>query len=451
MTRIVFKCTGCGREYTIPMLRCSKCNSLLEVVTDKKWSPRRNIYNIWRYETMLPKLNYKFSLGEGWTPVIESKWYSRLLGLRILFKDESRNPTGSVFDRSSAIISSYILSTKTRHRTVVVASDGNMGASLLAYLANTGIEVKVIVPRTVDEGKKAQMKLYGGHIIEYGDVLDEAVDYAVKLSLEKHYYNATVEYNPLARIALRTIAYELYEQAGKPNTIVLPAASGTTAYAVYKGFQDLVELGLIDNTPRIIVVQTPPYPSIASLIESVSLPYTSTQSIPGLTYRQPPLGSEVARIVKKTSGEAIVVSVEEVYESAIQLARKEGLLVEPASAAVIAGLHKAKKLEEPVVALLTGSGLKMLASYIERRRGKSIYHVPTKTMILRIIGEEEEIHGYAIWRKLSGRITPQTVYQHLSELKEMGLVEVEVKNRRKVYRLTSKGKQLLEVLSSLET
>ncbi len=448
MTKIVFKCTSCGEEYITPMLRCRKCNGLLEVVVDKVWSPRENIYNIWRYELMLPRLEYKLSLGEGWTPVIESKWYSRQLGLKILFKDESRNPTGSVFDRSSAIISSYIVS--TRHKTVVVASDGNMGASLLAYLANTGVEVKVIVPRTVDEGKKAQMKLYGGDVVEYGSILDEAVDYAVKLSIEKGYYNATVEYNPLARIALRTIAYELYEQVGKPNTIVLPAASGTTAYAVYKGFQDLVELELMDSVPKIIVVQTPPYPSITSLIENTSLPYTSTQSIPGLTYKQPPLGNEVAGIIRETGGEAIVVSVEEVYESAIQLARKEGLLVEPASAAVVAGLRKAKKLEEPVVALLTGSGLKMLASYIEHRRGKSIYHVPTKTMILRIIDEEGEIHGYAIWRKLSGRITPQTVYQHLSELKEMGLIEVEVKNRRKVYRLTSKGRQLLEVLSSLE-
>lgn len=443
----IFFCPKCSTYYRQPVLLCPQCGSVVEVYVEyRKWSPKG--YGIWRYESMLPRFKVKVSLGEANTPVVRSKWYTRMLGVNIWFKDESRNPTGSMFDRVSALMASHILS--TGFRKVVTASDGNMGASLLAYLAGTNVRVEVVVPRNVDLGKKAQMELYGGELVVYGEYLDESVEYALKKASTEGYYNATAEVNPLGYTALKTIAYEIYEQIGEPDTIITPAASGTTAYALYRGFRDLVELGLITRTPRISIIQTPPYPSIAWEYGEPVEAYTSGQAIVGLTYRKPPLGRNVARIVEETGGEVIVVGTGDVYESAVELARKEGLLVEPASAAAIAGLMKAKKLGENTIVLLTGSGLKMLATYLEAQRGRTIYHVPTKTMILRLLEEQGELHGYAIWRKLGGRITPQAVYQHLSELLKKGLVEVEVKNRRKVYRLTHKGRQVLELLRQLE-
>lgn len=444
----VFFCPKCGTFYEQPLLLCPRCNEVIEVHVDsKKWSPKGR--GIWRYESMLPRFKVKISLGEANTPLIKSKWYTRMLGVNIWFKDEARNPTGSMFDRVSALMASHILS--SGFRKVITASDGNMGASLLAYLAGTDVKIKVIVPRNVDLGKKAQMELYGGEIVVYGEYLDESVEYALKIAAMEGYYNATVEINPLGYTALKTIAYEIYEQMRKPDTVVVPAASGTTAYALYRGFKDILELGLIDSIPKISIVQTPPYPSIAWEYGEPVEAYTSGQAIVGLTYRKPPLRKTVAGIVEETGGEIIVVGTRDVYESAIELARKEGLLVEPASAAAIAGLRKAKKLGENTVVILTGSGLKMLATYLEARRGKTIYHVPTKATILKLLEEHGELHGYAIWRKLGGRIAPQAVYQHLSELLEKGLVEAEIKNRRKVYRLTPRGRQVLELLRQLES
>ena len=443
---MLFKCENCGYRTSEVVLRCPNCNSVLEPEIKATWSPRGE--GFWRYSSLLPPLSNRISLGEGGTPLISSRWFSKELGISVYFKDESRNPTGSLYDRVAALISSHILSENIAR--TVVASDGNLGASLSAYLAGMNIDLKVVVPRRVDPGKKAQMALYGAEIIVHGETLDEAVSYALKLS-RRGYYNATAELNPLGYTALATIAYEVYEQLGRnPESIIVPTASGTTVYGLYKGFKTLLELGLIDEIPKIIIVQTPPCPTIASELGEPVL-VTDTTPITGLTYCKPPLLREVVDIVKKTHGKAIVVSIREVYEAALELAGKEGLLVEPASAAAVAGLKRLAPmggLSETIV-LLTGSGLKVISSYFERARGRTLYSVPTKAEILRIIDEHGEMHGYAIWRLMEGKITPQSVYQHLRELEERGFVKAEYKERRKVYRLTEKGKRVLELFLQL--
>ncbi len=443
---MLFKCGKCGYETDSITLRCPRCNSILEPEISLKWNPSGE--GFWRYSSLLPFFTKKISLGEGGTPLINSRWYAMHLGARVYFKDESRNPTGSLYDRVAALIASHIVSEGIRK--VVVASDGNLGASLSAYLAGMDIDLQVIVPKRVDPGKKAQMTLYGAKILIHGESLDEAVMYAIDIA-EKGYYNATAELNPLGYTALTTIAYEIYEQMRRaPESIIVPTASGTTVYALYKGFRNLLDLELIDKVPRLIVVQTPPCPTIASELGEHVL-VTDTTPITGLTYCSPPMLHEVVSVVKETKGKAIVVSIREVYESALELAAKEGLLVEPASAAAIAGLKRLaaqEKISEAVI-LLTGSGLKVISSYFERVKGKTIYNVPTKAEILRIIEEHGEVHGYAIWRMMEGKITPQSVYQHLRELEEKGFVVAEYKNRRKVYRLTDKGRRVLELLLQL--
>ncbi len=443
---MLFKCSKCGFETSNTILRCPKCNNILEPKIDLEWNPRGE--GFWRYSSLLPFFTKKISLGEGGTPLINSRWYTRHLGIKVYFKDESRNPTGSLYDRVAALVSSHVVSEDLRR--VVVASDGNLGASLSAYLAGMDVDLQVVVPRRVDPGKKAQMTLYGAKVIIHGESLDEAVTYAANM-VEKGYYNATAELNPLGYTALTTIAYEIYEQLGRvPESVIVPTASGTTVYALYKGFGNLLNLGLIDSIPCMIIIQTPPCPTIASELGEYVL-VTDTTPITGLTYCKPPMLHEVARIVRETHGKAVVVSIKEVYESALELAAKEGLLVEPASAAAIAGLKRLavhKEISETVV-LLTGSGLKVISSYFERVKGKTIYNIPTKAEILRIIEEYGEVHGYAIWRMMEGKVTPQSVYQHLRELEEKGFVEAEYKNRRKVYKLTEKGRRVLELLLQL--
>lgn len=443
---MLFRCIRCGFETSDTILRCPKCSNILEPKIDVKWKPRGE--GFWRYLSLLPPLSQRISLGEGGTPLISSRWYTRHLGIKVYFKDESRNPTGSLYDRVAALISGHVVSEDLEK--VVVASDGNLGASLSAYLAGMNVDLRVVVPKRVDPGKKAQMTLYGAKIITHGESLDEAVIYAVNMA-KKGYYNATAELNPLGYTALTTIAYEIYEQLGRiPESIIVPTASGTTAYALYKGFRKLLSLGLVDNIPRIIIVQTPPCPTIASELGEYML-VTDTTPITGLTYCEPPLLHEVVKIVEETRGRAIVVSIKEVYESALELAVKEGLLVEPASAAAIAGLKRLasqKDVSETIV-LLTGSGLKVVSSYFEQAKGKTIYNIPTKAEILHIIKEHGEVYGYAIWRMMEGKITPQSVYQHLRELEEKGFVEAEYKNRRKMYKLTEKGRRVLELLLQL--
>jgi threonine synthase len=150
----------------------------------------------WRYKQVLPFTHQIISLGEGGTPLHKAERLAKTMGLSSLYlKDETRNPTNSYRDRAAALITSNALDQDVE--ALVCATNGNMGASLSAYGAKTGLTCHLLVPKVVDVGKLAQMIAYDAVIEESGETIDDSIKKAANLAKETGWYQATAELNPL--------------------------------------------------------------------------------------------------------------------------------------------------------------------------------------------------------------------------------------------------------------
>lgn len=391
-------------------------------------------------------------LREGSTPLLASRWLSRAVGARVWLKDESRNPTGSYTDRIASLAVSRARA--LGYGGVIAASDGNLGASIAAYAAAAGLRAVVVVPKRADPGKVAQAAVYGADIIVEGEVLDDSVRAAALLSKRKGLYNATAELPGTdAMITLKGISYEVFGQLGRvPDAVVVPTASGSTALALHLGWKALVEHGVAARIPKLVLVQVPPYAKIAEKL-GASVPSEAGEPIAGLSYRDPPKLEQVVNAVRESGGTSVVVSSRDVYAAALELARKEGLLAEPAAAAAVAGLLHLRSeglVRGDVVVLITGSGLKVLEAYTALTKQRGV-PMPTKLKILKIIASHGTVHGYRIWKELGTVTSPQAIYQHLRDLESKRLIE-RVKcldSRRIMYKLTDRGAKLLSALNEV--
>ncbi len=369
----------------------------------------------------------------------------------VFFKLEFLGPTGSFTDRVAQHIESKLKNTSC----IVVASDGNLGASIAAYGARHSLRVIVVVPEICDEDKLVLSRMFGAEIVVRGKYMDEASKAAEEIASSNRCMLIT-ESSSIVEEALRGIARDIISWLGKPpDYVFIPAGSGTTISALYKEWSENLPRVGYNSIPRLVAVQVHPFTSIANEI-GVSRESSGGKPIAGLAYLESPRLREVVDVIKKSNGWAVVVGAREVYESGIRLAREEGLFVEPAAAAAYAGFLKERyKLRGDVVILLTGSGLKSLEAYAPSIRvaGKSLLKEGIKPRILELLAEHGMLHGYRIWKMLDVHVTPQAIYQHLRELEEQGLVERIVRgdSRRILYRLSNRGLELYKLLLSYQS
>ena len=456
-------CSGVYAEYP-PIYKCLNCGSLLEYTYDfeKLQNLRfRGKFSFWRYKPLMPKVKKRISFGEGGTPLHKAGRLAEKIGVRNLFlKDETRNPTHSFRDRSAALLISNAID--INKEVLVCATQGNMGASLAAYSAKTGITCHVIVPKMVDMGKLAQMLIYDAIIEEYGEIVDEAIFRAEALVKETGWYQATPELNPLVVEAQKTIAYETVEQRGVPDWFIISMGSGETIYSVWKGFRELQKIGMIDKLPRMVGVQSAGCaPIISAYVKSktkqkrVKKPFTHALAI---LVRNPLYGEFALRAISESNGKAVMVSDKEIFTAEQEIARLEGIFAEPSSSATIAALRKLVNKGEiregdTVICLITGSGLKatdVLQTLTKKRKTAMLgLELSTKEKILRIINHKET-YGYALWKKLGRTMTRGAVYQHLNELHRKGLITSHKKNGKKFFRLTRRGKKVLRAIDELK-
>ncbi|WP_324735294.1 threonine synthase [Thermococcus sp. SY098] len=437
------RCPRCGREYSsfIPP-RCL-CGELLEITYDysavnpKKWKNREK--GVWRYKELLPRVDEIVTLKEGGTPLVKAK-IGEMLNLSVYIKDETRNPTGSFRDRLVTVGVSYGL--PHADNGFIVASDGNAAASLAAYAARANREAFVVVPRRVDKGKLIQMIAFGAKIIRYGDSVDECVDYAKELAKLNGLYDITPENNIIGLEGQKTVAFELWEEIN-PTHVVVPTGSGSNLYSIYKGFKELLEIGAIEELPKLIAVQTDKCNPIASEILGIRQKREFTKAL-GLYVKDPANRERAVKAVKESGGTAVVVREDEL-DLGEKLLAKEGVFVEYASAVVVPALIKLSnegyfEKDDRIVLIVTGSGLK--SYYIDEREKFSIGG--TKLKILKLL-KEKPMYGYEIWENLEKPMKYQAVYQHIKELESLGLIEEAYKKGRKIYyKLTEKGQRLLE-------
>ena len=322
-------------------------------------------FSLWRYRAMLP-VKYEdgiISLGEGFTPLVETQVY----GAKIHCKLEFLAPTGSFKDRGTAVLINVLKGLGVKR--VVEDSSGNAGASLAAYAARSGIEAEVYVPAYVSPNKLAQITVYGAKLVKVEGTREKTAQAAQEAAAQGAYY-ASHYYNPFTLEGLKTIAYEIWEQLNyrAPDNLVLPVGQGTLLLGAYRGFKDLLAAGLIERPPRLFAVQAetcaPLYEAFQRELDD-AFPIEKGQTVAeGIGIAQPVRGHQILAAVRETGGAVLAVSDDETLRARDQLARR-GLYVEPTSAVAIAALLQLRRVigsEATTVVPLTGSGLKSQAS-----------------------------------------------------------------------------------------
>jgi threonine synthase len=283
-------------------------------------------------------------------------------------KNEGENPTGSFKDRGITVALSK--ARELRKRKVVCASTGNTAASLSAYSARAGLICIVIVPEgKVAAGKMLQVMIHGARIFRVSGDFDEAMRTVVTLTEHRKGFYLMNSLNPYRLEGQKTLAYEVCDQLNGevPDTLVLPVGNGGNISAIWKGFGEFRTLGVTNKRPRMVGVQAAGAAPIAKAVKRKQnriQPVTNPRTIASAIRIGSPVNwTKVLLAINESRGTAETVSDKEILVAQRALASKEGIFVEPASAASIAGLRKSREAgridrSDLVVCVTTGHGLK---------------------------------------------------------------------------------------------
>jgi threonine synthase len=281
-------------------------------------------------------------------------------GRQVYCKCEQLNPTGSFKDRGSVVMVAALLAAGVEQ--AVEDSSGNAGASLAAYAARAGLALRVFVPDSAAGPKRAQIAAYGAEVVRILGPRSETAR-AVLRAAEGGAVYASHVYLPLGLAGMATLAYELVEQLGAvPGCVILPVGHGTLLLGLHRGFLALRKAGAIRQLPQLLGVQAQACAPLWAVERAgaVALGWVTegeTQA-EGIRILQPLRGDAVLRAVSESGGRMVAVAEESIGPGSAALAR-QGLWVEPTSAVVWpALLQELATLPDPVVLVLTGSGLK---------------------------------------------------------------------------------------------
>lgn len=370
------RCFNCHTAYPrdSPNYRCEKCGNLLEVkfeIAPIKIPWKNRPLSVWKYRELLPLDNDRFltTLAEGGTGLHPCKRLGKKFGLKRLYvKNEGENPTGSFKDRGMTLALSK--ARELGKRKVVCASTGNTAASLAAYSARAAIECLVFVPKgKVAPGKMLQVLIHGARTFQVDGDFDQAMEVVTKLTERRKNFYLMNSVNPFRLEGQKTLAYEVFDQLGDrmPDTLILPVGNGGNISAIWKGFGEFKALGLARALPRLIGVQAEGAAPIAKAIKAKTntiVPVANPTTIASAIRIGSPVNwTKVLRAVRESGGTATTVSDKEILDAQRALASDEGIFVEPASAASVAGVKRGVNSgsidrSDLVVCVTTGHGLK---------------------------------------------------------------------------------------------
>jgi threonine synthase len=290
------------------------------------------------------------------------------LNHRLFLKDDSQNPTYSFKDRASAIVSAF--AKENRIETIVAASTGNAGSSLAGICASQGQKAIILVPETAPLAKLTQIIMYGATLIPVKGTYDDAFDLSIQASEAFGWYNRNTAYNPLTIEGKKTVSFEIFEQMdySLPDRIFVPVGDGVIISGIYKGFEDLLNLGIIDKIPIIVAVQAKGSNNLIRNLNAEKFEIKPSNTIADSISVDIPRNFYMARdYILKYKGETLSVSDDEILNASSILSKNTGLFAEPAAATAFAGYLnyiQNNKINEncDVLVLLTGSGLKDLKS-----------------------------------------------------------------------------------------
>jgi len=376
-----YRCIDCGREYQIEpgIMLCPDCEKtrkpdeplkgVLEVVAEGKAdgsiTGRNTTGSIedFVFQFLPVEKEYFPSIPVGNTPLWQPELLRRKTDFEKLFlKDDTLNPTGSFKDRASYLVAAF--ARKHGIGEVTVASTGNAASSMAGVGAASGLKVRIFIPATAPKAKMVQALQYGAEVNLVDGSYDIAFDMSIDYTKKHGGLNRNTAYNPMTIEGKKTVSLELYAQLGDvPEYMFVPTGDGVILSGVFKGFKDLLSLGIIDKMPTVYSVQAEGSSAICRALSTGSFgkPLPSKTIADSIAVDVPRGGYYALRSLKEFGGRCITVSDDEILAAQHELASNAGLFAEPASSAAYAGFLKASRSlprDSKVVLLITGSGLK---------------------------------------------------------------------------------------------
>jgi len=313
-----------------------------------------------RYRDYLPVTEKTpvITILEGNTPLIEAKNLSEELGLRIFLKYEGLNPTGSFKDRGMTLAVSKAV--EEGAKTVICASTGNTSASAAAYAAKAKISCVVLIPRgAIALGKLSQAMIHQAKVLAIEGNFDEALSLVREITA-KYPVVLVNSINPNRIEGQKTAAFEIIDVLGDaPEYHSLPVGNAGNITAYWKGYQEYFKRGKSKRLPKMLGFQAE---GAAPIVRGYPIKKPETIAT-AIRIGNPASWKKAENARDKSGGLIEMVSDDEITAAYKLLAAKEGVFVEPASAASIAGLIKLKKRgyfhqKATITCTLTGHGLK---------------------------------------------------------------------------------------------
>ncbi|HEY9869468.1 MAG TPA: threonine synthase [Candidatus Obscuribacterales bacterium] len=316
-----------------------------------------------RYRQYLPVTDDTpiVTLGEGNTPLVQAVNLPLLLGvpsLKLHFKLEGLNPTGSFKDRGMTLAISKAV--EARAQAVICASTGNTSASAAAFASKAGLTCYVLLPAGhVALGKLAQALLYGARVIPIDGNFDRALEIVRELAEDSH-VTIVNSINPFRLEGQKTAAFEVIEQLGQaPEYLFIPVGNAGNISAYWRGFKLWKLSGKAHRAPHMFGFEAE---GAAAIVRGTPVDNPETVAT-AIRIGNPASWHEAEQAASESGGQIDSVTDQEILQAYKLLAASEGIFCEPSSAAGLAGLIKHLKSgtlppDSTIACVLTGNGLK---------------------------------------------------------------------------------------------
>lgn len=372
------RCKECSRETELlPVNVCDFCFGPLEVQYDydaiARVMSRESIKNgppsMWRYAELLPAdPENRVDINAGLTPLIKADRLGKALGLNELYlKNDCVNPTYSFKDR---VVS--VAATAARDfgfDTLACASTGNLAGSVAAHAARAGIRCYVFIPADLELGKVVGAAIYGPTLVAVNGSYDDVNRLCSEIADRYGWAFVNINVRPYYSEGSKTLGYEAAEQLGwrAPDHAIVPAASGSMFTKIWKGFNELHDIGIISKPKtRMHIAQAEGSSPIISAYDAGIKdirPVRPDTIAKSLAIGNPADGYYALKVIEDSNGTGHAVTDDEIVDSMKLLAQTEGIFAETAGGVTVGVLRKlaAKGLigkDEVTVAYITGNGLK---------------------------------------------------------------------------------------------
>ncbi|HWG38623.1 MAG TPA: threonine synthase [Terriglobales bacterium] len=377
------ECSRCGAHEPAdrPQTVCPKCagsfyvrydlGEVAKVLSPKILAARTDAAcSMWKYQELMPS-DAPVTLGEGQTPLLRVRRMGAAMGgERLYVKDEGLNPTGSF--KARGLGCAVTMLKQFGVKKIAIPTAGNAGSALAAYAAQAGIEAHIFAPRDVPKGNLAEYNFYGANVKLVDGLISDCAKLVQQGREREGWYDVSTMKEPYRVEGKKTMGYEVVEQLGwqVPDVLFYPTGGGVGLIGMWKGFDELEQLGWIGaKRPRMVAVQAQGCAPVVRAFESGATQMeafaNAATMAAGLRVPKPYADKIILEILRASKGTALSVSDAEIQAAVRELAATEGIFAAPEGAAAVVAARRLYASgwlgpEETVVLYNTGGGLKYL-------------------------------------------------------------------------------------------